>query len=113
MNNVLSYFPGMRTTIFLETPNSDGYRVDGYTPPMIERIFLPNFNEADGYFPQPMTKLDTGLFYFQYVLPIGAAAIGSYLIDVTYLSPATNNLTTEIFQLVVTAPFGVYSATTV
>lgn len=107
----LSYFPGMQATIFLETLDGYGQRTndgyDGYTTPVVTRIILPNGNLADNY-PQPMNQLDVGLYNFQFTLPTGGSSIGSYLVDVAYVN-YLGYINTQTYQIIVTAPFGVYS----
>jgi hypothetical protein len=103
---VLYYYPGQKATIFLETLDSSGLRSDGYSV-SVEQVILPDLSLDTGY-PQDMTKLDTGLYYFQFTIPTGSAGVGTYLIDVSYLHPSTNALITSIYQLVVNAPFGNY-----
>ena len=116
MSTLLYYFPGQKATIFLETKDGYGQRgdnntsFDGYLTPVITRVIFPDLSLAAG-FPQPMIKLDTGLYFFQFTLPIGAASVGSYLIDVTYNNPGNPLDLTEIFQVIVTAPFGNFGST--
>lgn len=112
MTEILSYFPGQQVTIFLETLDGYGQRVDGATVPMVTRVILPGYTLAVGY-PQNMNRLDVGLFTFQFTLPTGAVSIGSYLIDVAYISPINGFVNTQMYQVVVTAPFGQYSIGTV
>lgn len=108
---ILSYFPGMQATIFLETLDQYGQRTndgyDGYSTPVVTRILLPGFTLATGY-PQPMTQLDVGLYTFQFTLPIGAISIGSYLVDVAYMDTA-GYVNYQTYQIIVTAPFGNYT----
>lgn len=116
----LSYFPGQTVTVFLETKNSDGYycdgyysdgyTIDGYEFPVIQRIFKPDFT-LDGYYPQPMVQLSTGLYYFKFILPTGASSVGSYFVDIAYREPNTYLLKFYSYQIVVNAPFGLYSVT--
>jgi hypothetical protein len=115
---VLSYFPGQTATIFLEV--TDGYsnvRVDSVSMPIISRILLPDLSLRDGY-AQEMTRIDTGLYTFKFTLPTGAASIGSYLVDVLYRSPFTaggnagNDISYAAYQVIVNAPFGMYTAIT-
>jgi hypothetical protein len=112
---ILYYSPGQKATIFLETLDGYGQRADGYTAPdgypFVSKITFPDLSLAPN-FPKDMTKLSTGLYYFQFTLPTTASAIGSYLIDVTYNQPNTSNNFKILYQLVVTAPFGTYTATT-
>lgn len=107
---VLYYSPGQKATIFLDTLDGYGIRADGYTP-SVTRVIFPDLSLAAD-FPQAMIKLDTGLYYFQFTLPIGATAIGSYLVDVTYNVPHTVTYLQTLYQMVVTAPYGIYSAIT-
>lgn len=107
---VLSYFPGQIATIFLEV--TDGYnnvREDSSTTPVVVRIFKPDLTYMDGYI-QPMDRLDTGLYRFQFTIPTGASAVGSYLVDVAYTDPDGFN-SSATFQVVVTAPFGNFGVT--
>jgi len=110
MTQTLSYFPGQLVTIFLEVKTIDGYRADSLTVPMVTRIIFPGFTLASGY-PSAMTNLDTGLYYAQFTIPTGATAVGSYLVDVAYTNPTTSIINYEIYQVVVTAPFGNFGTT--
>ena len=67
---------------------------------------------TDGYYPKVMTKISEGLYIFKFILPSGGTAVGSYLVDVSYKSSDTNQLKQTLYQIVVTAPFGIYSVTT-
>lgn len=105
MTEILSYFPGMQVTIFQTLVDAFGQRTDGYGPPVITRIIFPEFTLATG-FPQTMNRLDVGLYYFQFLLPKGAAAIGAYEIEVLTTNPTTGLPNFKYFQVNVTAPFG-------
>lgn len=131
MSQVLQYSPGQIVTIIFEQlldsgPNDgyrsdgynigfgppDGYGVDGYySLPIISRIILPSLSEVAGY-PKKMTRIDVGLYYFQFTLPIGSPAIGSYIVDITYINPNTENYAQTFYQVICAAPFGQYSVTT-
>jgi len=106
---VLSYFPGQKVTIFLETTDGYGTRVDSTTAPTVDRIIFPGLTLATGY-PQMMTQLDTGLYYYQFTLPTGAASVGSYLVDVSFTN-YQNVINTHGYQITVSAPFGNFSTT--
>jgi len=124
---ILQYSPGQTVTIVLETFNSDGYRYDGYytsdmpdgyslidgyyTLPVVDRILLPTLIPATGY-PQKFAYIDSGIYYFQFTLPTGSAAIGSYIVDVKYVNPITSVWSSTIYQIVCAAPFGMYSVGT-
>ncbi|MGI0058145.1 MAG: hypothetical protein ACREBJ_00115 [Nitrosotalea sp.] len=112
MPTVLNYTPGQQVTVFQEVKDGYGQRTDDGYVPSVDRIFYPPnfFEQAPGY-PQLMTRLDTGLYYFQFTLPTGAAAVGSYLVDIIYLSQVTGLLDFNTYQIVVTAPFGNYGVT--
>lgn len=126
MTQTLFYSPGQLATIFAETLDANGVRADGYVDgyidgykdgyidsyhhPMIARLILPDFSEATGY-PVHMTKLDTGLYYYQFTLPKGATAVGSYLVDISYTNPDTLFTNTILYQISVNAPYGNFTAT--
>ena len=117
MLQTLAYSPGQTATIFLETLDGYGQRansigIDGYTVPTITRLVFPNLTLAAGY-PVPMVKLDTGLYYYQFILPTGAAAVGSYLVDIEYINPTTGYINTGLYQINVNAPYGLYGLTSV
>ena len=121
--------PGNQVTVVFETLNADGYRADGYNAaifgapdgydtidgyynlPVIERIIFPSLALASGY-PQKMARIDSGLYYFQFTLPTGSTAVGSYIVDMQYINPATNNVGETFTQVVVMAPFGQYTIST-
>jgi hypothetical protein len=110
MNTVLNYTPGATATIFLELKDGYGQRMDDGYIPVVQQIILPTFTTATGY-PQNMTELDIGLYYFQFTLPTGSTAVGSYLVDVAYLSSA-GYINNDIFQIVCFAVSGNYGVTT-
>lgn len=107
MTQILYHNPGQSVTLVLETHNSDGYNFDGYPFPVVNRIILPALTLAADY-PKPMIKIDTGLYYYKFILPTGAASLGTYIADITYNDPATGNTTTTAYQIVVTAVSGNY-----
>lgn len=117
MPTILQHQPGQKCLILLEVFNADGYdgydgyRVDPVLAPAIDRIIFPNFSLASN-FPQNMTRLDKGLYYFSFNLPTGAAAVGSYLVDVSWVDESISLTRRKIYQVIVTAPFGQYSAST-
>ncbi len=131
MLQTLFYSPGQTATIFVETLDENGERaeavLDGYLGPsmddgyedgyintyhhpMVVRLVFPDLNLADDY-PVHMVKLDTGLYYYQFVLPSGATAVGSYLVDISYTDPGTYFTKTSLYQISVNAPYGNYSIT--
>lgn len=111
MSYILNYNPGQQVTLVFETLNSLGERSDGYGTPLVTRIIFPNLSSASGY-PASMTRLDVGLFIFGFTLPTMATAVGSYIADIAYLDPDTGTPKSTFFQIVVTAPYGQYSAST-
>jgi hypothetical protein len=108
--DLVTYYPGQKVTIFLETLDGYGVRQDCAVTPTINRIIFPNFIVAPGY-PQLMLHVDTGLYYFQFTLPTGASAVGSYLVDAGYVRPADGYSVVKAYQIVVISPYGNYSAT--
>ena len=124
---ILQYSPGQTVTIVLEALNADGYRSDGYytsitpdgysvvdgyyTLPIVDRILLPSLVPATGY-PQKMAYIDYGLYSFNFTLPTGSTAVGSYIVDVKYVNPVTSQWASVVYQIVCIAPYGQYSVGT-
>jgi hypothetical protein len=95
---------------------ADGYTAtaDGYSIlvlPAVSRLVFPDLTLAEGY-PAAMTRLDVGLYYYQFILPIGATAVGSYLIDIAYTNPSAMYANTSLYQIQCNSPYGIYSVTT-
>lgn len=111
MTTVLSYMPGQTVTVVQQVLNSDGYRADGYLPPVVARVVVPGFTLSTGTYPIFMTKLDTGLYAYNFTLPSGAVAVGTYIVDIYWYHPTTNFLQQDFVQVNVTAPFGIYNVT--
>ena len=84
MTTVLQYYPGQIATIFL--PILDGYGEPEDPPylPTITKIIMPNLTLACGKYPKCMTRFSRGLYFYQFQLPSGASAVGSYLAEVVY-----------------------------
>lgn len=110
MSFIINASPGQFVTLFLET--KDGYsRADAYSgPPIISQIIFPNMSLASGY-PKPMVRVSQGLYTFGFTLPMMASAVGSYLVDVSWMDGATQSFSQTFFQVICTAPFGQYSIT--
>ena len=111
---ILYQSPGQIVTIFLETADNgvryDGYGYfDGYYGPTVDRIILPSLTLASNY-PQPMIRIDTGLYYYNFTLPTGASSIGSYIVDVSYFTDQSQ-LFLKAYQVTVTAPSGNFGLT--
>lgn len=110
MIQTLSYFPGTQVTLFLEVV--DGYgRVNSITSPQVDGILSPAFLPLPGY-PAFMTQIDIGLYYYKFILPQGASAVGSYLAEVSY-TYKDGYVNSQLYQIVVQAPFGNFSTTVV
>jgi hypothetical protein len=102
---ILNYTPGQKATLFLETVNADGYRTNASEIPFVSRVILPDLTLSLG-FPLEMDQLDVGLYTFQFTLPTGASAVGSYLLDVVYINPSSNNEIIKGYQIICSAPYG-------
>jgi hypothetical protein len=109
MSTVLSYSPGQLATIAWQVLNAQGFRVDGYGgAPIIARIILPNLTVLPG-FPVAMNVLDVGLYNYSFLLPTGAASVGTYLVDIYWYDPDTLQVQQDFIQINVTSPYGIYS----
>lgn len=109
--SILNYFPGQKVTVFLETVDVEGVRTDVSTLPLVNRVIFPELTLASNY-PQYMIQLDIGLYYYQFVLPTGAQAVGNYLVDVSFVNSINGAVNTKIYQIIVAAPYGNFSILT-
>ena len=107
--NILYFYPGQQVTIITEIKDNDGNRVDPLILPVVNKIIKPDLTEFENY-PQNMIKINTGIYYFKFNLPSGAISIGSYLTDIQYTHPTTNILNNKLYQIIVLAPFGNFTA---
>lgn len=110
MIHILNYTPGEEVTIFLDVKDGYGVRANSETLPIVSRIVFPGMNLAANY-PQNTTQIDVGLYYYKFTLPIGSTSVGSYLVEVEYKSPINDLIVNEYYHLIVSAPYGNYSAT--
>src|SRR5437660_1658639 len=97
---VLYYLPGQKVTIFLDLVDGYGVRTDSITVPTIERIIFPDLSLAAGL-PQNMIKLDTGLYYYQFILPTNAAALGTYEVCAHYTNIVNGFINIQSYQVIV------------
>lgn len=102
---------GQLIRLVVQTLDSNGYRTDGYIP-VVESVILPDLSLDDGYhatiddgyYPQPMSNYDTGLYYHNMQLPTGITSLGNYIANVYW---EENGLPKwEIFVINVARPFG-------
>lgn len=105
MTQTLYHNPGQSVTVILETLSTIGARQDSASTPIVTRIILPSLNLAADY-PQNMIRLDTGLYYYKFILPTGSTAIGTYIVDIYYIDPATTIAKNTAYQIIVTAASG-------
>lgn len=110
MTEILNYTPGQTVTFYQEVLDGYGQRTDDGYIPVVDRIILPGFTDAVGY-PQNMTRLDVGLYYFQFILIGGAAAVGTWFVDVSYMNPDSGLIVSASWQIIVNAPFGNFGLT--
>lgn len=106
MSQSISVFANPGQTINLVTQVVDGYgaRVDGYVP-QVTSVLLPSLQESSG-FPVNMTKIATGLYVLQLLIPSGSTSIGTFIVNVLYTDPATGSPVWQVFQVNVALPFG-------
>lgn len=114
MSQILQHSPGQQVTLVFEILDANGVRSDGYmgSLPQVSRIVFPTLTLAADY-PKDMTKIDDGLFFFKFTLPAGSSAVGTYIADIAWFDPDTSDLKQTFFQIVVTAPFGNYTISSV
>lgn len=94
--NVVYSIPGQNIQLLLDLKDSDGYRYNSITTPIVTQIYN-NLNPLDisGEF----TQLDVGLYIFEYQTSKMYNSLGSYLFDVTY-SNKNGLINKTIFQVI-------------
>lgn len=108
MSGNLYYTTGQKVTFYKEVLNSHQQLVDDGYVPVVTRIISPTLTMLPGY-PQNMTRLDIGLYAFQFVAP---STIGTYFVDIVYLNPSNNMLVSDSRQIIISPPlgrFGIFS----
>lgn len=101
--------PGQPINIILVIRDSNGARLNLIALPQVSKILLPNLSTATN-FPANMTNIDVGIYSYKFAVAAGATAVGTYLVYVTYIDPVSSISKEDIYQVIVTAPFGNYSA---
>lgn len=112
MSAILSQTPGSLVTVLLQTLNANGAREDGYSIPSVVRVISPDLTESSLY-PLDMIRIDTGLFYHRFFLPVGAAALGTYIVDLSYTNLAGDKTIRDYVQVLCTAASGQFSVSPV
>ena len=107
---ILYFFPGQEATLFLETKDDTGARADGSLTPVLNYTVLPDGTTTSDY-NVSFTKINVGLYTAKIRLPKGTTSIGSYLFNVTYDLPVTSTIVDDAFQIIINAPYGIYSVT--
>jgi len=109
MTTALFANPGQ--TVRLAVQVLDGYtsdRSDGYVP-TVQSVYFPDQSRATGY-PQNMSRIETGLYAHDIVLPTGSSALGTFTVSVFYQRPSSGQKVWELFTINVSRPFGNTSA---
>ncbi len=109
MSGNLYYTPGQTATFYKEVLNSNQQLVDDGYVPVVTRIIDPTLTALSGY-PQAMTRIDTGVYVFQFIVP---AVIGTYFVDIIYLNPDTHLLVSDSRQIMIFSPFGKFGLSSV
>lgn len=107
MSEVLQYAPGSQVTVLLQTLNAAGVREDGYSVPVVHSVILPDLSVSLLY-PLNMIKISTGLYYHKFTLPSGAAAIGTYIVDLSWTT-AGNAPKQDFVQIICMSSGGQFS----
>lgn len=108
MSAILQYTPGSQVSVVLQILNeTTGVREDGYSLPVISQLVLPDLSVSVLY-PLDMTRLDTGLYYHRFLLPTGSAALGTYIVDISYTN-AAGDPKNDYVQIVCSATAGQFS----
>ena len=108
MQTILAYSPGQVATISLIVQDGYGVLANSLTTPVISYILFPNTSLATG-FPANMTQVSTGVYQYKFMLPLGAAAVGNYIVNQTYTDPVSLHIKNALTEIQVNVPFGNFS----
>lgn len=86
--------------------NTYGARVDVSTPQVMS-IYFPDRSYSEG-FPQTMTRLETGLYFYDIIIPTGLTSLGTFIASTMHTEG--NNTVWNTFIINVARPFGNSSA---
>lgn len=102
--------PGQTVVLTIQTVDSSGARVDGYTPTVMEVLF-PDLSAATG-FPVAMTRVGTGLYTYQLSIPSGTSGLGTFTVSTRFTDPSVaSGVKWDVFSINVSLPFGNSSVT--
>jgi len=103
----ISANPGQTVIVALQIIDLNGERIDGYVP-QIDFVINPAGSQFTGY-PENMARLSEGLYNSSIVIPSGLAAVGTYLVSVSWSHPNTGFTQSELFLINAALPFGTSS----
>ena len=95
--------PGQTVRLVVQTLDTDGYRIDGYVPQVIN-VYFPDLSLAAGY-PSAMVRIETGLYVHGLVIPTGSTALGTFVVSV-YSEDGNSKPIWDTFMIQVARPFG-------
>jgi len=98
MSKIVYVSPNQTIDLVFEVLNSSQEREDAPVLPIVRRVYNPDMTLMAG-FPQAMDNIDIGLYLFTFELPMGALAIGTYIIDVIWTNPQ-NKQEQTYYQLI-------------
>jgi hypothetical protein len=110
--------PGQKISLILIITDVNGVRIDSDDAllpvpilPQITQILIPAAGawslDITTVLPVDMTRLGVGVYAYNYQVPPGGIAIGTYLIDAEYIVNTISKVQT--FQIIVNAPLGMFS----
>ena len=106
MHQILTYSPGQKVTATFETFDATGVRADVQASPIVRAIYFPN-GSLGSTSAVVVSKVFNGVYRLTFTLPLGAIAVGNFLLDVMYVDPS-DGVTVKyiLIEIQVSAPLG-------
>jgi hypothetical protein len=105
MHQILNYSPGSKVTATLQILNAAGSRFPLTETPALNSITFPN-GTLGSTSAVVVSNVMNGVYQFKFTLPIGAAAVGNFLLDISYIDPDSSTTKSALIEIQVSAPLG-------
>ena len=99
MSEIIYAYPKQTINLVFEVLNSSQERTDAPSLPIILNVYKPDLTLFTGY-PLVMTNIDIGLYSFNIILPMGPAAIGTYIANIIWTDPSSLKQKQTYYQII-------------
>lgn len=99
MSKIIYAAPNQSINLIFTVLNSLQQRTNAVSLPIVTNVYKPDITLLSG-FPLEMTNIDVGLYLFNIILPMGQAAIGTYIINISWIDPDTLKQRQTHYQII-------------